>query len=58
MRRSFPWPSAPQESKDSCRVMEESVDAAVGWGGGTPQVMLSGASGCLSLTQALGSGWK
>lgn len=38
MRRSFPWPSAPQESKDSCRVMEGSVGAAVGWGGGTPQV--------------------
>ena len=38
MRRSFPWPSAPQESKDSCRVIEGSVGAAVGWGGGTPKL--------------------
>ena len=40
MRRSFPWPSAPQESKDSCRVLEGSVGAASGWGRGYPQVMV------------------
>lgn len=37
--------------------MEESVDAAVGWGGGPPSYAQWGLLAAFP-TQALGSGWK